>query len=1491
MSLASFPGGSAAKVADLYEAAWTADSLLDLISGRVVEIRFEPQGPDGQGVEFYRSLPDSSKEFHSVKRQAPGSASAWTPYRLTGAQDSTGRSILGDLFGHLDEDPHARAVFVSQDSAGEIREISERAKALSDHREFVDALSEMQAKSLSERIVSIARDAHDAHEKLARCDFETIGHNQLLRLVDGRIPALVKRADGADFDPADVRRFLSEFAWQHLGSDPVSQSDLVAALHVRGFAATPLQRDAAVQERVKAINGAFTGRATRTLINGNYIVRHQARSIADDLIHGEQSLMLSGNAGVGKTCVLAQVTEILTGEEIPYLAISIDAIEGALSSTDLGRKLGLPTSPATVLGEIAEGHRAILCVDQVDALSFVGGRNPQGHQILEELIGETKNYPNLLILLACRSFDLENDRILKGLVEGGFPAARRIDVELLSDEDVQTVLSAAGVPQDILEFRQLELLRIPLHLYLFLGGNRSPNAAWSRRSLFDAYWDELQRRVDPSLGTGAFRDAVKSLANMLSSRRRLRAPKVSLDAHVSTLDAMASEGAVVMDDTTVSFFHATFFDYAFARGFVATQQDLVGWLLSDSQELFRRSQVRQVLEFLRDGDLGAYLDVLGRFLNDGRIRFHLKRLVLDWLGQLSTPLLGEWQILEGLDEKLAGHMLSAIYNRVPWFDLLNESGYLDEWTKLGSQSRLQRAYYLCQWPGVFLLRSEIAAYHLRRMADGDSAYRARFASRMTFGDVHHSREMFDVFLEFLRDGTLDGLGGSGGAGDWWLMLSKMSRENPGFCCEAIGCWLDRQEELDPPETDIDQIGGAWWSNFSEEVIRESASRAPTQFASEIFPRVAIAAMGEERRQWEYFLAPVRQHLIEGLSDALSKLSQEDPETLDSLFASITQDAPKLIQGLRLRAWAANREQYANMILEFLIGHQDLWHLDETRLAIQTAAHLGNADLLAGLQALILDYRPEYERRDGFGLSQFKLLSSFPSEALGVKAGRRLAELKRKFGEEAPEIQSLTPRMDVQMVPPRIPDRALGYMNDEQLLAAMQKHHDGSSRPTGDKEWDDVLFGRQLEQQAKVEPVRFFRLVTELMSSELSPKFFSHILDGLLIAWPDEVSTAELVEVILRLHRLPGQPCGLSIGRAIRQIAKEDLPESILRIITFYAIEDPDPEKDWWLNQLSQGGDRNDAPIGAAINSVRGVAVETVAVLMFEQPERSELLMDAVEAAVNDPTLSVRSVAPMPLLALLSNSEATSLNRFSSLCSSSGSILGTRYFEHYLRHFAFKSYEKVRSILLTMVNSEDSGNRLVAARLICIAALVDNESRHLAESDAERVRRGSQELRQGAAEVYARNIEQTDVAKNCVEELKRFFNDADASVRKAAAGCFRYIDEGNLSSGSDLIDAFVESAAFETQVSLLLYRLKDMSMPLPPAVLTIAERAIAVWGPEVSDIRTSASGHAYYLSELVVRLYEQTADKDTKERLLNTIDRMVELNFEGIAGGIAVEDRV
>ena len=295
MALPSLPGGTASKVADMYEAAWTVDSVLDLLDGTIGALHLEPQSEDGLGVEFYRVRLSGEREYHSVKRQAPGSSSAWTPYQLSSPDPRTGRSIFSDLFGHLEGADTARAVFVSQDSAGVVRELTERARATPETAKFSESLSAAQRGAFEKYIVPIAHDAADAYEKLQRCHFETVSHHQLIRSVEDRVPALIQRADGGPVDPPAVRLLLEEFAWSHLGQ-VVTPNDVVAELERLSLARQPLAASSQVQGRIADRNDAYRGRIRRTLVNGAHMPRAQARRITDDLLAGKRSVF------VGRHC-------------------------------------------------------------------------------------------------------------------------------------------------------------------------------------------------------------------------------------------------------------------------------------------------------------------------------------------------------------------------------------------------------------------------------------------------------------------------------------------------------------------------------------------------------------------------------------------------------------------------------------------------------------------------------------------------------------------------------------------------------------------------------------------------------------------------------------------------------------------------------------------------------------------------------------------------------------------------------------------------------------------------------------------------------------------------------------------------------------------------------------------------------------------------------------------------------------------------------------
>ena len=316
-------------------------------------------------------------------------------------------------------------------------------------------------------------------------------------------------------------------------------------------------------------------------------------------------------------------------------------------------------------------------VDQLDALSIVSARNQAAWGAFNEMLEEARAYSNMRVLFGCRSFDLERDGRLRELAVRG-EEVERIPVGPLDEEVIRSAIAAAGLNPAPLSETQIEVLSIPLHLHLLLeSANPGPFKFASASDLFDAFWEHKATALSRQVGgdPGVWAAGVGRLCDELSEREALVAPSYVLDDYGEVLSVLASEGVVYVQDRSVRFFHESFFDYAFARAFVRSNKDLVKWLLVGDQDLFRRSQVRQVIEFLRgrESDRQRYLRTLTDLLGHSDIRFHIKKLVLDWLGALPDPTSDEWLIVETLEGELGEHAWGVARNSVPWLARIHRS--------------------------------------------------------------------------------------------------------------------------------------------------------------------------------------------------------------------------------------------------------------------------------------------------------------------------------------------------------------------------------------------------------------------------------------------------------------------------------------------------------------------------------------------------------------------------------------------------------------------------------------------------------------------------------------------------------------------------------------------------------------------------------------------------------------------------------------------------
>lgn len=234
-----------------------------------------------------------------------------------------------------------------------------------------------------------------------------------------------------------------------------------------------------------------------------------------------------------------------------------------------------------------------------------------------------------------------------------------------------------------------------------------------------------------------------------------------------------------------------------------------------------------------------------------------------------------------------------------------------------------------------------------------------------------------------------------------------------------------------------------------------------------------------------------------------------------------------------------------------------------------------------------------------------------------------------------------------------------------------------------------------------------------------------------------------------------------------------------------------------------------------------------------------------------------------------------VEEFLKLSDGAEEILGGHNADWFLHYTTMTHYEALRPLLLRMLKMPDDKVRKIAARRITATALHGKAP----SDDLATVLQGDPVCRAAAAEVFSDGLGYEPVRDQCREHLKKLFNDSEKSVRDATDHCFRKVSDEQLSGEVDLVATFINSEAFADDAAQLCFALKDSTSLLPDVVCGVAEKLIQLYrqrhGQQGFD-RFFSSGH--YISELIVRLYQQTVDAKTKSRCLDIIDEMLRVEI-------------
>lgn len=1517
-------GGATDKIGNRYEGRWTVYCMIDVMDEKADSIRLEPPGQEGEGVEFWLKIGDK-REYHQVKRQKSGRG-CWTISSLQAQQVQ----VLSDFWKHL-RNADATCVFVSTQDADELAQLAERAREAASWEEFK---KEFLNKNLSGKFSTLCQkwnncSEKNAYESLKRIRVKTVGEEFLLDVIENRLAALVEG------DPKTIRLELAEFALEKIHQELTVHDIWHYLLEERKYRRRQWNKDPHVLTAVTEANKRYISLLRDAQQLNKVIPRNETQTFLQKLetTESKPGVLLVGEAGVGKSGVMLQVVETLRKQGTPILAFRVDRLEPTQLPDNVGQQLGLPGSPANILAAIAQKRDCVLIIDQLDAVSLASGRNPLFFECVYAIIKQAQAHPQMRIVLACRKFDFDNDHRLRDLANKD--GIEVVTISRLSDETVREVVKNLGLDSRRLTNAQLKLLSIPLHLSLLaeISGDSTIDVLSfsTAKDLYDRFCNRKQQKLRERLAISIqWTKVIDKLCDYMSDRQILSAPQIIVDDWENDAKAMASEHILTSDSKKYSFFHDGFFDYAFARRFAARGQNLLDFLQASEQHLFRRAQVRQILLHEREADFDQYLSDLRELLHSDDIRFHIKQLVLALLASINEPTEEEWEVLVSLKNKTEGifteNILSVLRNSASWFELVDRLGLVEQGLKSQQEEEIDATVFLiCTMQQKFPDR---VAELVEPFVVVSEKWNARFLRLLSWSKFNNSRRFFDLFLCSIDSGVLDDVlkNQNDGERDFWFIIHELPQKNPDWACEAIGFYLNRRLDLldltiasgqaNPFDRNYNFIP---YSSYYEETLLKSSKNNPKSFIYYILPvmlRVMeLTAKQESEPPW-YDLVwrwrsygkglGIEDRLLSQMEAALSNLAANHPED----FANITHQQIRYsnfetIKYLLIRVYTANGKRFADEAIDYLceqpvrletgyctgqgnIHAAPYW---ATRELLEAITPYCTDENLLKLERTLLNYYPDREKTVAAlklrGYPQLVLLDAITPSRRSLTVNRRIQEWQRKFitfelVDRSGKIKQLK-AMEASCVGSPVSSDAIDKMSDRQWLSAIS-HYNRSGFDSWFQHNDRIVGGAHqlsilLEKQVQKQPERFSSLLAKF-PNEANTSYFDAILRGLAEA---DIDVETAFQVCQRCHQLLQHPCGNSISWLIRKKAELSWHEEAFKLLLYYALEDPDPDRELWRTDVGNGQVYYGGSIlNAGINSVRGSVVSTIAKLIFADKNRAAYFQEPLQQIVKDSSIAVRACAAEALMAMLNYTRDLAVKLFLELCETEDALLGTATIERFLYYALPTHFNELKPTIERMLSSDLTDVVEVGTRQACLASLDIEEARPFAE----RCLHGTETHRRAAAEIFVANLRSAHFRTFCEEALVRLFHDSSKNVRDEAAKCFFHFEGEELGSYTTLVNGLVRSPAFTDGFQELIWALEKTTAKLPEVTYSVCDRFVKELEAQ-SNVKLFRSGS---VSQLLVRVYSQSKKADFQSKCLDLMDRIMQQGAYGLDGVLAEYER-
>lgn len=1183
-------GGFADKFGNSYESNWVAEQLLRLVEEEITSITVEPLGEDETGVDLIVEKSNGSREFHQCK-SSHNNSDVWTLSSL---------EISGVLIKAFNQIQRTDCTFkvVSPLSFTQLSQLSLSAKNTTPNpQDFIEHQVDQSDKrrkffeDLCHKLglnVNVEIDVAKAIQFLK--NFEVIAfsvNSESQRNILGKIDKNFSSNSNNIID------YLKNYPTDnnHLRSS-ITSFQLLESMKCQGFNQRIYENDTRLFPIVERVSQAFRDSITPFLIEDSLIERSEIANCIDS-INNYPITLIKAEAGMGKSAFLLQLCDEMHKKGHICLPIRLDRNRPEKNADAFGNDLGFSHSPVFSLNKFAGAKKAIIILDQLDAIRWTASHSSSALQVCQQIAYQViqlreDNY-DISLVLACRDFDLNEDIQLQSWISSLNNKVAHITLKELSVEEVKEILAPYENYDSLSPVKQT-ILKIPIWLsfYIQLMKNDQGSLDFTNKSdLISLYWiDRLKQLNNVITDLSSANRIVDDFIEKASRDMQFSIPINALCNHnPNVLEAIISVGIFNKTGNQVSFQHQALFDYHLGkRLFDIALQSSDAFLKEigsrSEQTLTRREHIKYALKLLAQSKQLVFCQNISALFNSTNIRFHIKYLAINVIREITVIKAPLRSLIINLinDSELNQPFIDhACFGHSQLVTVLSEQDIISRWLN-GSDSEIDLAIRLLS--SIAEKAPNIVLKEIGSFIGVSEEWNNRCYSALSWNIQDDSEEMFAVrkMLWMLNCSVRN------------ISWESLIKKQPYRMIDILNIMLEerRNEVISSEANNVEQTSLSLlrqsWHQYQLEYLKELSINSTEKLFTDIMPRVfEIASNSIVSTDKKYFWLnksrfssnKTREHLIENLIDVLILAGEKFTDNTHELYQLLTPyllDRDVIVEYIIAKLLLNLSIEYSDDVIGWLLNSP------ETRLAcgnkyeepewvlagklIEKFSPYCEKEIFNNLEFAVLDvglskdiesieYALEMRRKFGnfwtsyWGEAQYFLLNKLDDNRISKKSIDLYNVLQRRFkGCSDTYFYSYDSSYGGAVVSPlpqanKLSDRAwtkLILTNEERFSTWKMKPLDSGTVT----ESSIRAFSNSLSTAVKNEPERFAKLSLTL-PKDINEKFIENIYYGLA-----DNNSSNLAEDF----KESWQPCPLDLRyKVIRHFEDFDESQALTRLLT------------------------------------------------------------------------------------------------------------------------------------------------------------------------------------------------------------------------------------------------------------------------------------------------------------------------------------------------------